>query len=495
VKGSAVAARHAVARERAVIVGLQPNLLTGGEAESLNALFVTLGSLRKAAGALLAAALLAGGCAVRVPVVTTPAYPDFVYPAAPPSYAESPAADEQRDAWAFLQTGDLAQAETRFAALLERDAAFFPAAAGLGWVDLARGGYRDAVEHFDAALGAAAHYVPALVGRGDALLGADDVSGALASFEGALDAAPALAPARIERLVGELRLRVMTERYDDALAAVAAGRLSDAEAAYADMIAASPESGFLYLELARLKQRQAETAEALVWTRRARHLEPNEPDAVLLEGSLLEALGELSAAEDAYELAEALDPTDASAAGLARVRRELQLAGLPEQYRGITGAESATRGDLAALLGVRLAEFLDDAAFGAPTPILTDTRDHWASPWIVEAVRAGVMGIGAGNRFEPERIVRRGDLADVVAAALVLIADFDPEAARRWQTARVEFSDMSPGHLNYESATRAVAAGLLRIEGDGRFDPIRPVSGAEAVDAVERLAQLAADLG
>ena len=135
VKGSAVAARHAVARERVVIVGLQPNLLTGGEAESSKALFVTLDPLRKAAGALLAAALLVGGCAVRVPVVTTPAFPDFVFPAAPASYAESPAADEQRDAWAFLQAGDLAQAETRFAALLARDAAFFPALPdSAGWI-------------------------------------------------------------------------------------------------------------------------------------------------------------------------------------------------------------------------------------------------------------------------------------------------------------------------------------------------------------------------
>lgn len=46
-KGSAVAARHAVARERAVIVGLQPSLLTGGEAESSNAIFVTLDRLRR----------------------------------------------------------------------------------------------------------------------------------------------------------------------------------------------------------------------------------------------------------------------------------------------------------------------------------------------------------------------------------------------------------------------------------------------------------------
>ena len=450
--------------------------------------------LRTTAGVLLVAALLGGGCAARVPVVTAPAYPDFVFPAAPPFYAESPAAGEQRDAWAFLQANDLMQAEARFAALLARDAAFFPATAGLGWVDLARGSYRDAIAHFDDALDDAADYVPALVGRGDALLAADDVSGALASFEGALAAEdPALV--RVERLIGELRLRVMSERLADAQAAEAEERLADAEAAYADVIAASPESAFLYVALAELKQRQGETAEALEQTRRARQLDPQDGGAVLLEAALLEALGDLSAAEDAYVLAESLEPTDASAAGLARVRRELQLAGLPSEYRGIAGGESVTRGDLAALLGVRLADFLDDAAFGAPTPILTDTRDHWATVWIVEATRAGVMGIGAGNRFEPERIVRRGDLADVVAGALDLIAEIDPEAARRWRLARVEFSDMNPGHLNYESATQAVAAGVLRIAGEERFDPTRPVSGPEAVDAVEQLARLAAGVG
>lgn len=41
-KGSAVAARHAVARERAVIVSFQPSLLAGGEAASSNAIFVNL---------------------------------------------------------------------------------------------------------------------------------------------------------------------------------------------------------------------------------------------------------------------------------------------------------------------------------------------------------------------------------------------------------------------------------------------------------------------
>ena len=449
--------------------------------------------IRAAVGCVTAAVLLMGGCAARVPVVTTEAYPDFVFPAVPSTLATGEVERRQHDAWAFLQVGQLEQAERRFAELVSRNAALYPATAGLGWVDLARGSFGNAAEHFDDALGRDADYVPALVGRGDALLAIDDVGAAIESFDAALAANPGLA--RVDRLVGELRFRVMSERHAQARAAFEAGRLAEAEAAYADMIAASPESAFLYLELAEIHQRRGRLEEALARTQRARRLDPNDVEAVLMEAALLEALGDLESAEQAYELADAVSPTGESAEGLLRVRRALQLAALPAEYRGIAAMEAVTRGDLAALIGVRLADLLGDAAFGMATPILTDTRDHWAGRWIVETVRAGVMQVGAGNRFEPERPVRRGDLADVVAGVLDLVGDFDPDAARRWSAARVRFSDMSPGHLNYDSATRAVAAGVIRTFGDQRFDPTGPVSGSDAVSAVEQLVRLAARAG
>ena len=50
---------------------------------------------------------------------------------------------------------------------------------------------------------------------------------------------------------------------------------------------------------------------------------------------------------------------------------------------------------------------------------------------------------------------------------------------------------MNPGHLNYESATLAVAAGVLRTVGGERFDPTGAVSGSDAVGIVEQLVRLA----
>ena len=103
------------------------------------------------------------------------------------------------------------------------------------------------------------------------------------------------------------------------------------------------------------------------------------------------------------------------------------------------------------------------------------------------------MTIDAGYRFEPSRTVRRSELAEVVAGMLALLAEIDPETAARWEEARLRFSDMPRGHLSYPSAAQAVAAGILDLFDDETFQPTRSVDGAEAVDAVDRLAQLARD--
>jgi hypothetical protein len=55
---------------------------------------------------------------------------------------------------------------------------------------------------------------------------------------------------------------------------------------------------------------------------------------------------------------------------------------------------------------------------------------------------------------------------------------------------RTAIGDMSPAHLNYPAVAAAVASGVMPLLDGNRFDTERPVSGAEAVAAIDRLRML-----
>ena len=435
-------------------------------------------------------AALAAGCVSRVPVVTSPTYPDFLFPTVPADYVGSPEVGRHQEAWAYLQTGDLAGAEQRFAALLERNPSFYPAEAALGWVGVAQSNHEAAIGRFDRAIARAPAYVSALVGRGEALLATDQMEAALESYEAALSAEPQLSD--VARVVLELRFTVMAGQIGSAREAAAARRFVEAAAAYERVIIASPESAFLYIELARVEQSLGDRSGALVHLRQASELDPYDPAVFLLEGELHEVAGDLALAEAAYRRANVLEPTEDTASRLRRVRENTRLAELPTEYRNIPTSLALTRGELAVLVGVRLSGLLAEAA-GDRVVIITDSRNYWGNRWILAVTQARIMEVDAGYRFEPERAVRRSELAEVVAAVLTLVASGDAEGAQRWQNAQPRFSDMGPEHLNYSPAALAVASGVLRAREGNTFQPTATVTGTEGIEAIGRLETIAGE--
>ena len=440
-----------------------------------------------------AGALGLAGCATRVPVVTAPLHPDYLFPEVPAQYADSPLAVRHRDAWAFLQSGDADSAAERFAILTARDPAFYPAMAGLGWANLARGAYDDAVTNFETAIESRPAYVPALVGRGEAFLGDRNAAAALRSFEAALDVAPGLT--RLERVIQELRLGVTSERVALARAAAERGDWVAAEAAYLELLDTQPDASFVHVGVAEARLRRGDLDGALESVRQATGQDPDNGRALVIQGEILEARGDLTGAEAAFLRADAVDPSDETAERLARVRATRRLATLPTEFRAISARDRVTRADLAALLGVQFEPLLADAVAGEATPIITDTREHWSHPWILAVTQARVMTVDAAYRFEPHRILRRGELAEAVANLLYLIAEIDPLGAEIWRESDPRIADMSESHLNYASVVDAVAAGVLSTFTDGTFQPTRSVSGTEAVEAMDRLDALLRDAG
>jgi tetratricopeptide (TPR) repeat protein len=285
-----------------------------------------------------------------------------------------------------------------------------------------------------------------------------------------------------------LRFRGLQRELAEAREAAAAGNAPEAIRAYNAAIASSPESAFLYRELAAVERQNDDLDLAIEHYRKAVELEPGDATSLAAIAGILEERGDFDAALEAYEDALAVEPSTALEERRDALRARAELARLPGEYRAIETATSISRADLAALVGVRLAPVLQGRE-ARDAGVVTDIRGNWAESWIMTTVRAGVIEPFANHTFQPRAVVRRVDLAQAVSRLLPRVAT--PTQLRAWEAARVRFSDVSPSHLAYPAASIAVASNVMRIGPDGDFDPSRMVTGPEAAEAIERLRAMA----
>jgi tetratricopeptide (TPR) repeat protein len=442
---------------------------------------------------LWAALVLSTACAAKpvpAPVATAPKFAEFMRPVVPAALADGPAAPFASRGWEFLQAGDFRTAEHEFAAALKAQPAFYPAETSLGYLELARKDAKAALPHFDRAIELNPKHddVAAYLGRADALLTLNRDADALAAFEAALAADPT--QTELARRVEVLKFRTVEQGLARARDAARSGRLDEAAQAYTAAIASSPDSAFLYRELAAVERQKGDTAAALQHFQKASALDPGDAKTLGQIGELLEASGDVEGAAKAYADAIAIEPGADLEKRLEDVRARMALTRLPAEYRAIDEAPQITRAELAALIGIRLGPIVSSAR-RTDAALITDVRNHWAATWIMTVARAGIMEPFANHAFQPRAIVRRADFAQAVARLLARIGAQNPGRAKAWETARLKFSDLSPSHLAYPAASIAVASGVMQTVDSNGFQPSRIVTGAEAIEAIARLAALA----
>ena len=441
-------------------------------------------------GIVFSLVVLTGCAAKRAPAIpppTSPHFPDFVFPSIPGQMGGSGIGTLHELGWQWLQAGDAKTAERTFTAALKQSPGFYPSEAGLGYTALARKDGKEAASHFDRALASNPVYAPALAGKGEALLALGQRDQALASFEAAVSADPQLSTIRSR--IEVLRFRGLQDDVDAARKAAEAGRLPEARGLYERTITASPDSPFLYRELAIVEKREGNLASALEHAQKAATLNPTESRNFTTIGEIYEAQSEYARAVEAYSTALALEPNDALESKLDELRARAAFAAMPQEYRSIETSPTVNRAQLAALFGVRLEELLKRAP-RSNSIVITDTRGSWASPWILSTARAGIMEVFPNHTFQPGIGVRRGDLAQAASNVLTLIGPTNPRVAASLKSARGRFPDVSPSHLSYHAASVVVDTGVMATTNDGSFQLARPVSGEEAVAAVNKLVEL-----
>ncbi len=440
------------------------------------------------------AVLAASACAAKKTVTPLPnesatRFQEFVEPDIPQAFSGYPAAvASQRRGWRSLQAADFREAEREFQQALKDAPDFYPAETGLGYLELARRNAKGALAHFEKALLANARYTSALVGGGQAFLALGRDKDALFAFQSALAVDPALPDVR--RRVDVLQFRGVEQQLASARLAAKEGRLDEAARAYERAIAASPDSAFLYRERADVEIKRNDTDAALADLQKAVSLDSSDTAAMVKIGDLLSARGDFDGAARWYGEAVVIEPNEDVEAKLETAKARAEVEHLPEEYRTIGAASQVTRGDLAALIGIRLPALVQ-ASRRKDAVVVTDVRNHWAATWILAVARAGIMDPFANHTFQPRSVVRRSDLAVAMSRLLSRLAAADPIRARSWQAARLRFSDLSATHLAYAAASTAVAAGVMETGPNNTFQPSRPVTGAEAVSAVARIEALA----
>jgi tetratricopeptide (TPR) repeat protein len=426
--------------------------------------------------------------AVPLPVAGPPHFPEFVQPTVSSQLAGSPLAGQNERAWLFLQAGDLRNAERETSIALKAQPGFHPAQATSAYITLARRDAKGALTQFTRIADTHPDYAPALAGKGLSLIALEREAEAVESFRAALEADPTLTD--IARRVQVLTLRGLQEELAAAREAARSGQPDAAMRAYRNAIAASPDSAFLYRELAGIERMQGQSQAAIEHLRRARELDPSDPDVLVMLGDILEQSGDIDGALKAYSEALALESDPSVEEKRSALRGRVELAALPEQYRAIESSAQATRADLAALIAVRLPGLLQ-AAPVRDVSVLTDIRGNWAERYIAPVARAGIVEAFPNHTFQPRMLLRRVDLAQATARLLTEFATSQPSGAQSWIGARGRFSDMNAGHLAYPAASMAVASGVMQVTADGAFQPTRAVTGAEASAAIERIRALA----
>ena len=205
--------------------------------------------------------------------------------------------------------------------------------------------------------------------------------------------------AATQRHVEVLRFRNVQQVIEAARAAASAGRLDDARVAYEHALATSPDSAFLHREIGIVDRRQGNVDAALGHFARAIELDPGDTVSLIETGDLLARRQDLVGAEAAYRKAAALEPSAELTAKLAATAEGAREARLPAEFKAIGKLAQVTRGDLAALIAVRLEPIL--ASVPERQVVITDTRGHWAATYITQVARAGVVEAFENHTFQP----------------------------------------------------------------------------------------------
>jgi tetratricopeptide (TPR) repeat protein len=392
-----------------------------------------------------------------------------------------------RRAWDALRDGDSATAGQMLDLAPAASRSTAGGSAADGFLMLARGATAEARTRFQQALAVSPGYATALYGLGFVAEAEGNRIAGLDWYQQAVEADPSLSPPSVRLQV--LRLERAQALIAEGERAEARGDDAGAVSSYEAALELGPDVLEPYLRIAAIQRRRDQDEEAIRTLRAARDRIGDLRIVLEPLGQTLQRSGAYADAYDVFQALENMAPNDPDVSAMVASARELYFTtSLPEPYRELEDKRQIAREDLAALIAIRLpnlGELVEEPRTGV---IIVDIESTWAEDYIREVVEWGVMQVFQNHAFGPELVIKRQFFAEVAYRVLEVL-DATEGAPR------AQLSDVPTEHYFYEQIRVVVGQGILPVGPRGGFGLLEPVSGAEAVAAVQRLVRLARSQG
>jgi len=160
--------------------------------------------------------------------------------------------------------------------------------------------------------------------------------------------------------------------------------------------------------------------------------------------------------------------------------------------------EKITRADLAVLLAEELKistlmerQTTPASGFQTPEEIRaanapkggpSDASGHWAEVWINELSGYGILEGAPGQSFYPDQPVNRAEYCMAVQRLLTIVTGDAGLETRYFGENPSRFQDVPSSHPAYNAMALCAERGIMQADMiTGRFEPSKPVSGADAL--------------
>ena len=278
-----------------------------------------------------------------------------------------------------------------------------------------------------------------------------------------------------------LKSQKTTLALQKARAFISAGEMEKGKASYLRALFYSPMSVDAHFSLAGIYNEENNHQSALVHLNAASTYDPENSEILKLHGDILFTVQDYKNSLKIYEKLNLREPDNFQIKErLEIIKSRMGIFELPSQYDNIPNSEAVTKEDVAAVLGVKFKDILENPT-QQPT-IIVDIATSWAAKFILKMTTLGLIDVYANHEFQPKKILSRAELAEILVRLIMYLEEKGHKFILQVPPDRIQIADVTPSNFYYQPILTIISYDIMSLYSDKTFKPEAPITGRETIN-------------